>query len=115
VLGWSYIFSARLIETRRRTVEDQVVYTDNLAQSSHNINTGEYFDLDIGCDSVSAVRWWAAVLVGGRGWQATLSREDGTYFSPWEFHLSDSHFRIYYYKELPSSFPNLEAPSLTEA
>lgn len=115
VLGWSYIFSARLIETRRRTAEDQVVYTDNLAQSSHDINIGECFDLDIGCDSVSAVRWWAAVLAGGRGWQATLFREDGTYFSPWEFHLSDSHFRICYHKELPSSFPNLEAPSSTEA
>lgn len=91
MLGWSYIFFARLIETRRRTAEDKVVYTDVSAQLSHNINTAERFDLDIGCDSIHAVRWWAAILAGGRGWQATLSRESGTYFAPWEFHLSDSH------------------------
>ncbi|PLB54075.1 hypothetical protein P170DRAFT_397106 [Aspergillus steynii IBT 23096] len=115
LLGWSYVLSARLIEVRRRTAKDKVVYTDNMAPSSHDVIGGEYFDLDIGCDCISAVRWWAAILAGGRGWQAAFEREHGTYFSPWEFHLTDSSFRIRHDTNMSSSSSNLEPPSSAEA
>ncbi|KAJ5112940.1 hypothetical protein N7456_001474 [Penicillium angulare] len=120
VLGWSYIFSARLVEVRRGTAQDGISYTENMAHMTHDIHkttTEEYFDLDIGCDSLSAVRWWAAILAGGRGWQATISRHnETTHFSPWESHLETSYFRICYNAEsesLPSA--NMEAPSSAEA
>lgn len=68
-LGWSYVLSARLIELRRRTTNDKVIYTDDIAEwtSGNDDNTGERFDLDIGCDSIAEVRWWAAILAGHRG------------------------------------------------
>jgi len=117
VLGWSYVLSSRLIELRRKTTEDRIVYTDNMAQwdSSLDTNTGDYFQLDIGCDRVAEVRWWAAVLAGGRGWEATLTRESRAYFPPWECHLSSSAFRVCHHAELPSSIPILEPPSSAEA
>ncbi|KAJ5922904.1 hypothetical protein N7516_010607 [Penicillium verrucosum] len=95
VLGWSYILSVRLIELRRRTTEDRVVYTDDMAQwnPAHDANSGDYFELDIGGDSVAEVRWWAAILAGGRGWQATLTRGSEAYFPPWECHLNSDAFR----------------------
>lgn len=70
VLGWSYILSARLLELRRRTAEDKVIYTNSMAQCKlgHNADAGDSFELDTGCDSVAEVRWWAAILAGGRGW-----------------------------------------------
>lgn len=75
VLGWSYVFSAQLIELCGRTAKDKVIYTNEVApwNPGHHVNTDdEYFDLDIGCESMSAVRWWAAILAGGCGWQATF-------------------------------------------
>lgn len=118
VLGWSYVLSSRLIELRRRTTEDRVVYTDNMAQwdSSLDTDTGDYFELDIGCDRLAEVRWWAAVLAGGRGWEAILTRESRAYFPPWECHLNSSccHFRICHHAELLSSIP-IEPPSSADA
>ncbi|CDM32125.1 unnamed protein product [Penicillium roqueforti FM164] len=43
-------------------------------KSGHDSNASDYFELDIGGDSVAEMRWWAAILAGGRGWQATLLR-----------------------------------------
>lgn len=117
VLGWSYVLSARLIELRRTTTKDKVVYTDDIAQwnPGHDNHTGEHFELDIGCDEIAEVRWWAAILAGGRGWQATLARGGEIYFSPWECHLNSSPFRICHHAKLPSSVSNLEPPSSAEA
>lgn len=117
VLGWSYVFSARLIELRRRTTDDRVIYTDDIAQLNlgHKTSTGDYFDLDIGSDRVAEVRWWAAILAGGRGWQAELTRGSETYFPPWECHLDSSFFRICHHADLLSSIPILEPPSSAEA
>jgi hypothetical protein len=114
VLGWSYILSAKLIELRGRTSEDKVVYTDDMAQwNIGHENTGEYIELDTGCESVAEARWWAAILAGGRGWQATLTRGSEAYFPPWECHLNSNSFRIRHHTELQtqSSFPTLAPPS----
>lgn len=117
VLGWSYILSARLIELRRKTTEDKVVYTDDIAHWNPGLENDKdgCFELDIGCDNIAEVRWWAAILVGGRGWQATLSRGDETYFAPWEYHLDSSPFKLRHYAELSSPVPNLEPPTSSES
>lgn len=117
VLGWSYVFSARLIELRGRVTADRIVYTDDLAQwiPGRSVNDGELFDLDIGCDSLAAGRWWAAILAGRRGWEASFSRQHEIYFSPWELHLNNSSIRICQQTELPSPVPNFEPPSSAEA
>ncbi|KAI2707715.1 hypothetical protein CBS147332_6773 [Penicillium roqueforti] len=80
-------------------------------KSGHDSNASDYFELDIGGDSVAEVRWWAAILAGGRGWQATLLRGNEAYFPPWEYHLNGNDFRICHDTELPYFLPTLEPPS----
>lgn len=84
VLGWSYILSARMIELRRRTADDKLVYTNNHAQwdRREGDQDGDYFDLDIGSNDIAAVQWWAAILADGRGWEATLARDGKEYYPP---------------------------------
>lgn len=114
VLGWSYILSARLIELRRTTTEDKVVYTDNNAQLNRH-DEGDHFDLDIGSDDAAEVGWWAAILADGCGWQATLARDGKVYYPPWECHLSGSPFRLCHHAEMPSSISSLEPVSSAKA
>lgn len=75
----------------------------------HNVKSNNAFELDIGCDHAE-VRWWAAILAGGRGWQATMTRGDNVYFPPWELHLSSNSFRIRHYTD-STSCPTSEPPS----
>lgn len=115
VLGWSYVFSARLIELRRKTTNDKVIYTDIIAQWSptHGNNAGDHFELDIGFENVAEARWWAAVLAGGRGWQVTLARGNEAYFTPWECHLDSNSFKLC--ENAKSSGPILAPPPSAEA
>lgn len=117
VLGWSYILSARLIEIRRKTAHDKVVYTYNQTQWDRpdGDQAGNHFDLDIGSDSYAEVQWWAAVLAEGCGWEATLARDGREYYPPWECHLNNSPFRLRHCAQMPSSIATIEPPSSAEA
>ncbi len=64
-------------------------YTADQAPADHNKREGELKDdrptitVDIGPASPQETRWWTAVLAPGRGWEATLSVERETFWSPW--------------------------------
>ncbi|KAJ5442498.1 hypothetical protein N7445_005505 [Penicillium cf. griseofulvum] len=77
VLGWTYILSARVIELRRRTADDRVVYTNKHAQwdRREEHQPGDYFGLDIGSNYMAEIQCWAAILPEGRGWEAILIRD----------------------------------------
>lgn len=117
VLGWSYVFSARLIELRRQTTGDKVSYTGNMAQlapASSNREMGA-LGLEICTSDFEEVRWWASILANGSGWQATLFRNNQTYFSPWEIHLNEGTFTLYHTTKAPTSASICEPPSSAQA
>lgn len=117
VLGWSYILSARMVELRRTTTDDKVVYTNNHAQWGRLQGTeaSTYLDLDIGSNDVAEVRWWAAILAEGHGWKATLTRDGKQYYPPWECHLDSSLFRLWHCAHIPPSTSVFEPPSAADA
>jgi hypothetical protein len=86
VLGWCYVLSARLLETRKASDADKVYYTDNTTTSTVDQATSKYAVLTSFDDPVEC-RWWAAVLSKGRGWGATVLRDGQEFHSPWSCHL----------------------------
>lgn len=58
VLGWSYVISAHLIELRRTSSKDHILYTKSLAIHGLQIEDGttDYFDLEIPSDIPSEIR-----------------------------------------------------------
>ncbi|KAL5402574.1 hypothetical protein PMIN03_010572 [Paraphaeosphaeria minitans] len=95
ILGWSYVFSARLVELRGHTA-DQVTYTGLLATVCVRDNgTQEHCALQLGELSETELQWWQAILAPGCGWQAVLRRSDRRYHPPWSCHLNrDETFKI---------------------
>ncbi|EIT82309.1 hypothetical protein AO1008_02659 [Aspergillus oryzae 100-8] len=91
VLGWSYILSARLIEIRRKAQWDCHIQS----QTDGPLPDNSYI-IDIGTHDLAEVRWWAAILAEGRGWQATLVRDGKEYYPLWECHLNSSQFRLHH-------------------
>ena len=99
VLGWSYILSARLIELRKKTTDDQIIYTDKEARYYCDDINHPCDGFTIPIDNVNAneCRWWAAILAGDGGWRATFNRSGKTYYPPWECHLNHkARFNIQY-------------------
>ncbi|KAF1949131.1 hypothetical protein CC80DRAFT_529610 [Byssothecium circinans] len=88
VLGWSYILSARLIELRKKTEDDKIIYTDKKA-TYHCDDTAlpcDGFTIPIGNADANECRWWAAILAG-----------DCAYYPPWACHLNPkARFNIRY-------------------
>jgi hypothetical protein len=81
VLGWSYIFSTRLVELRKRTAEDKVAYTDEkatLIPTNGDRSEGVDFFFPIGDVDLAEARWWAAILARGCGWQSILCRGENS-------------------------------------
>ncbi|KAB8206000.1 hypothetical protein BDV34DRAFT_234945 [Aspergillus parasiticus] len=101
-----------------------VIYTDSMAQGDchSQSQTDEPLPdnsciIDIGTHDFAEVRWWAAILAEGRGWQATLTRDGKEYYSPWECHLNSGPFRLHHRAQLPPSISSLktEPPSSAQA
>ena len=59
VLGWSYVFSARLIELRRQTMGDKVSYTEHMTQLAPADGDREMgaLGLEIRTSDFEEVRW----------------------------------------------------------
>ncbi|WEW58754.1 hypothetical protein PRK78_004222 [Emydomyces testavorans] len=118
VLGWAYILSARLLELRRENDADKLSYTDSRAiLSAMNPTTHDCrFLIPVGDADEQELRWWAAILAKGCGWQATLTRGGRTYFSPWACYLDDDRPLTVLHNGLKStSAYSLEPPSSTQA
>ncbi|KAF2181183.1 hypothetical protein K469DRAFT_671232 [Zopfia rhizophila CBS 207.26] len=97
VLGWSYVLSARLLELRKKSEKDKILYTDNKAMVFTNSAPSEdgCFSVYIGDVDTHECRWWAAILATGCGWRASLYRSSRQYYPPWSCHLnSDNRFNI---------------------
>jgi hypothetical protein len=90
VLGWSYILSARLIELRKRTEDDKIIYTDKKATyyCDDTALPCDGFSIPIGNADANECRWWSAILAGDCGWRAILNRSGGAYYPPWACHLN---------------------------
>ncbi|KAF2259161.1 hypothetical protein CC78DRAFT_83259 [Lojkania enalia] len=97
VLGWSYIFSARLVELRGESFADQVIYTE--LRATVRVQTDEaqnnYWSFQMGDLTATELRWWEAILASGCGWQAVLCRSGRRYYPSWSCHLDrEEHFEI---------------------
>lgn len=91
VLGWSYILSARLVEMRRATEQDEISYTDDKAlwtAAERVLSEDEGLSIPIGNADADECRWWAAILANGCGWQAILHRSGRKSYPPWSCHLN---------------------------
>jgi hypothetical protein len=81
MLAWAYILSARWVELMPTTT---LQYTENQAafynDSTGNNSEEDSIRINIGHAGSEKIRWWAAVLAQGQGWQATMG---GTFSSPW--------------------------------
>ncbi|KAF2241414.1 hypothetical protein BU26DRAFT_525236 [Trematosphaeria pertusa] len=93
VLGWSYVLSARLVESFRKSVADHVTYTDSRAavRASSKEATANSLPIQMGNLTAAELRWWSAILAAGCGWQAILSRSHRQYYPPWSCHLYPEH------------------------
>ena len=89
-LGWSYILSARLVETLENGAI--LTYTGSTAEGFQpGPETASACTVDIGCVDPNVARWWAAILAPNQGWKAVISQqEDGDYLSPWSTSLESS-------------------------
>lgn len=95
VLAWTYILSARWAEIMSPACS--LTYTNNLAKhydaTTISNNPQHFIVLDIGPASPKEVRWWAAVLAKGQGWQASIR---SSLSSPWSIRVeSNSQFLLY--------------------
>lgn len=95
VLAWTYILSARWTEVMSPACS--LTYTDSLAEhydaATRSNNSQHFIVLDIGPASPKEVRWWAAILAKGQGWQASIR---SSLLSPWSVRIeSNSQFLLY--------------------
>ncbi|KAI9747970.1 MAG: hypothetical protein M4579_007344 [Chaenotheca gracillima] len=92
-LGWSYVFSARLIEMQGQEGAE-VVYTEPTTYKDglDKDDTGTAISVDIGAVDDETARWWAALVAPGQGWKAVISRNDGAAFlSPWSVSIENNY------------------------
>lgn len=111
-LAWAYVFSARWAEI---VPGASVNYTKN--QASYRGGTGplptESLLVDLGNISSDALRWWAAVLSPGEGWDAVAVSHNRRFKSPWSTaYQSSRHFilctqnTLNLFSGTPASFSN---------
>ncbi|EXJ90332.1 hypothetical protein A1O1_03431 [Capronia coronata CBS 617.96] len=120
VLGWSYVLSACLVELRRTSDSDTVLYTEAkalLLSDAKPVAESNGFVVPIGSADAAACRWWAAILAAGCGWQAVLHRSDYDYYPAWSCHLDDrEQFKIHLDQPVDlSAFASACPPSSAQA
>ena len=96
VLAWSYILSARLVELQGSD-KSIVTYTENAAPIYRGNKTPSSISVDIGGVDSRTVRWFAAILAPGVGFQIALDGEQAhSRYGPWAYSLAmyASHFSI---------------------
>ena len=118
-LAWAYILSARWAEIMPEGAS--LVYTDNTADDSATdaqtvpLHDHKNLEVDIGDAGSDEARWWAAVLSPGRGWQATMTSGQTTFFAPCSIQLQPGcRFTL---KSTNSASPSgsVVAPSFSES
>ncbi|KAI4286748.1 MAG: hypothetical protein L6R35_003998 [Caloplaca aegaea] len=95
-LAWSYILSARLVELQGRD-GSMITYTETTAPLCRGDERLSSFPVDVGNVDSRKIRWFAAILAPGSGFQVISHQEDGhSYHSPWAFSLATqkSYFHI---------------------
>ncbi len=119
ILAWAYILSARWAEIIPEGTS--LVYTDSMADHSTldaqpaPLDGHGNLDVDIGDASPEEARWWSAVLAPARGWQATMSSGQTTFFAPWSIQLQPGCRFILKSANLTSSASSTVAPSFSES
>ena len=114
VLGWSYVFSARLVELCRNSSADQITYTECRAAVRVRCKDVKSEFIPMGDLTAVELRWWRAILAAGCGWQAVLCRSDRLYYPPWSCHLNqEQHFEIAHPSEVVDE--DARPPTSTEA
>ncbi|KAL9062937.1 MAG: hypothetical protein Q9161_009689 [Pseudevernia consocians] len=87
-LAWSYILSARLVELQGSDVSI-FTYTEAAAPVYRGDKNPSSVSVDIGCVDSKTVRWFAAILAPGIGFQIALDREQShSRHGPWAYSLA---------------------------
>ncbi|KAL9015507.1 MAG: hypothetical protein Q9185_007097 [Variospora sp. 1 TL-2023] len=95
-LAWSYILSTRLVELQGRD-GSMITYTDTTAPLCRGDERLSSFSVDVGNVDSRRIRWFAAILAPGSGFQVISHQGDGhRYHSPWALSLATqkSYFHI---------------------
>ena len=87
ILAWSYILSARLVELQGGN-DSLLRYTEAVAPLHQGDEKVANVSIDVSGVDSRTMRWFAAILASGVGFQAILDRKD-TYncHSPWAYSL----------------------------
>lgn len=98
-LAWAYVLAARWAEVLSGTMQ----YTDMKAPKAerHEQTNLTSCTVDIGTASHASVRWWAAVLANGQGWQASVLHCGQNLQSPWAIQLNCTKISISFVNSLP--------------
>lgn len=87
-LAWSYILSARLVELQG-TNNSLLIYTETLAPIHRGDKNPPSASVDLGDADFRTIRWFAAILAPGVGFQVTIDRENNhSHHSPWAYSLA---------------------------
>lgn len=85
VLAWTYVLSARWVETMSGGCK--LLYTDTLATRDDGFDGKKkernIVNVQLNDAGAEEARWWAAILAPGQGWHATMNLPSETYISPW--------------------------------
>lgn len=88
ILAWSYILSARLVELQGSDVSI-LRFTETAAPVSRGDENLSSISVDIGGVDSRTVRWFAAILAPGVGFQIALDREQAySRYGPWAYSLA---------------------------
>ena len=87
-LAWSYILSARLVELQGSDISI-LTYTETAAPIYRGDKNPSSVSVDIGGVDSRTVRWFAAILAPGVGFQIALDREQSySRHGPWAYSLA---------------------------
>lgn len=89
VLAWSYVLSVRMVELRRKSQQDEVLYSERAASTRGDGALGcPRGGISIRATDLKEHRWWESILANGCGWNAVLFRSGRAFHPPWSYHLN---------------------------